>query len=62
MGIYIFTASKLFNYHERDEKDPNSEKAVGKYVLPAMLNAGEKMYSYRFEGYWKDVGTSSSLW
>jgi glucose-1-phosphate adenylyltransferase len=27
-----------------------------------MLNAGEKMYSYRFEGYWKDVGTISSLW
>ena len=27
-----------------------------------MLNAGEKMYSYLFEGYWKDVGTIASLW
>ena len=27
-----------------------------------MLNAGEKMFSYRFEGYWKDVGTVASLW
>ncbi len=27
-----------------------------------MLNAGEKMFSYRFKGYWKDVGTISSLW
>jgi glucose-1-phosphate adenylyltransferase len=27
-----------------------------------MLNAGEKMFSYRFEGYWKDVGTIASLW
>ena len=62
MGIYIFTASKLFKYLELDEKDPNSEKDFGKNVLPAMLNAGEKMYSYRFEGYWKDVGTISSLW
>ena len=62
MGIYIFTASKLFNYLELDEKDPKSEKDFGKNVLPAMLNAGEKMYSYRFEGYWKDVGTISSLW
>lgn len=61
MGIYIFTASKLFKYLELDDKDPNSEKDFGKNVLPAMLNAGEKMYSYRFEGYWKDVGTISSL-
>jgi glucose-1-phosphate adenylyltransferase len=61
MGIYIFTASKLFKYLELDEQDPNSEKDFGKNVLPAMLNAGEKMYSYRFEGYWKDVGTISSL-
>ena len=27
-----------------------------------MLNAGEKMVAYRFEGYWKDVGTLDSLW
>lgn len=61
MGIYIFTASKLFKYLELDEQDPHSEKDFGKNVLPAMLNAGEKMYSYRFEGYWKDVGTITSL-
>ncbi len=61
MGIYIFTASKLFKYLELDEQDPNSDKDFGKNVLPAMLNAGEKMYSYRFEGYWKDVGTITSL-
>lgn len=62
MGIYIFTADKLFKYLEDDDKNPDSEKDFGKNVLPAMLNAGEKMYSYRFEGYWKDVGTISSLW
>lgn len=62
MGIYIFTASKLFKYLELDEADPESEKDFGKNVLPAMLNAGEKMVSYRFEGYWKDVGTITSLW
>ena len=27
-----------------------------------MLNAGETMVAYRFEGYWKDVGTIESLW
>ena len=62
MGIYIFTAKKLFKYLKEDEENPNSSKDFGKDVLPAMLNAGEKMYSYRFKGYWKDVGTISSLW
>ncbi len=61
MGIYIFTASKLFKYLEDDEANPNSSKDFGKDVLPAMLNAGEKMYSYLFKGYWKDVGTISAL-
>ncbi len=27
-----------------------------------MLNNGEKLVSYRFKGYWKDVGTIESLW
>ncbi len=62
MGIYIFSADKLFKYLEMDDKDPNSSKDFGKDVLPAMLNAGERMFSYRFHGYWKDVGTISSLW
>ena len=62
MGIYIFTAKKLFAYLEADEANPDSSKDFGKDVLPAMLNAGEKMFSYRFSGYWKDVGTISSLW
>ena len=62
MGIYIFNAQKLFQYLEADDKNPNSSKDFGKDVLPAMLNAGEKMYSYQFEGYWKDVGTIASLW
>lgn len=62
MGIYIFTAAKLFKYLELDEADPKSENDFGKNVLPAMLNAGERMYTYRFDGYWKDVGTINSLW
>lgn len=62
MGIYIFTAEKLFKYLKADEENTSSSKDFGKDVLPAMLNAGEKMFSYRFKGYWKDVGTISSLW
>lgn len=62
MGIYVFTAEKLYKYLELDDQDPDSGKDFGKDVLPAMLNAGEKMFSYRFNGYWKDVGTIPALW
>ena len=62
MGVYVFTAEKLYKYLEADENDPESSKDFGKNVLPAMLNAGERMFAYKFEGYWKDVGTIASLW
>lgn len=61
MGIYIFTAEKLYKYLEIDDENPDSSKDFGKDVLPFMLNSGEKMFAYKFEGYWKDVGTINSL-
>ena len=62
MGIYVFTWEKLRKYLEEDENDPKSQNDFGKNVLPVMLDAGERMFAYRFEGYWKDVGTIESLW
>ena len=62
MGIYIFTASKLYKYLEEDELNEKSSNDFGKNILPAMLNAGEKMFAYVFRGYWKDVGTIDSLY
>lgn len=62
MGIYVFTWDKLRKYLEADEKEKKSSNDFGKNVLPAMLNAGERMFAYTFEGYWKDVGTIESLW
>ena len=62
MGIYIFTTSKLIEYLEIDENDPNSSNDFGKNVIPNLLNNGEKLFAYPFEGYWRDVGTISSLW
>lgn len=62
MGIYIFSWDKLRHYLIEDENDPNSSKDFGKNIIPAMLNAGEKLWPYRFEGYWRDVGTITSLW
>ena len=62
MGIYVFTWADLRRYLTEDEADPNSENDFGKNIIPKMLNDGMKMQSYRFDGYWKDVGTLESLW
>ncbi|MBR2042876.1 MAG: glucose-1-phosphate adenylyltransferase [Clostridia bacterium] len=62
MGIYVFTWDKMREYLINDEKNKASHNDFGKDIIPAMLNAGEKMMAYRFEGYWKDVGTVESLW
>ncbi|MBQ7379744.1 MAG: glucose-1-phosphate adenylyltransferase [Clostridia bacterium] len=62
MGIYIFNRKKLNDYLTADENTPGSSNDFGKNIIPNMLAAGEKMFAYPFEGYWKDVGTISSLW
>ena len=62
MGIYIFNRKTLEDYLVADEADPNSSNDFGKNIIPAMLAAGERLFAYSFEGYWKDVGTISSLW
>lgn len=62
MGIYVFTWKKLKKYLTEDEAKPDSSNDFGKDVIPAMLNAGELLRVYRFNDYWKDVGTVNSLW
>ena len=62
MGIYIFNYKKLKKYLIDDENTEGSANDFGKNIIPNMLAAGEKLYAYPFSGYWKDVGTISSLW
>ena len=62
MGIYVFTWKKLRRALVEDEADPSSSNDFGKNIIPKLLSAGEKMIAYRFDGYWKDVGTLESLW
>ena len=62
MGVYVFSWSKLRQYLELDEADPNSKNDFGMNIIPALLRDGRKMYAYRFAGYWRDVGTIDSLW
>ncbi len=62
MGIYIFNYEKLKSYLTDDERDPASENDFGKNIIAKMLANGEKMVSWQFKDYWKDVGTVQSLW
>jgi len=62
MGVYIFNWPKLRQYLIEDDADPNSSKDFGKNIIPKMLAGGEKLWPYRFQGYWRDVGTITSLW
>lgn len=62
MGVYIFSWEILKQYLIADEADPASENDFGKNVIPAFLRDGRRMFAYPFEGYWKDVGTLTSLW
>ncbi|MCC8152635.1 MAG: glucose-1-phosphate adenylyltransferase [Lachnospiraceae bacterium] len=62
MGIYIFNWDVLRKYLEEDEADPESENDFGNNIIPNLLRDNRRMYAYHFSGYWKDVGTISSLW
>ena len=55
------------HFHRRqylidDENNPDSGNDFGHDVIPAMHENGERMFAYKFDGYWKDVGTIDSLW
>ncbi len=62
MGVYIFNWDTLRQYLIDDENDPESSNDFGKNVIPALLNDGQEMFAYTFDGYWRDVGTLDSLW
>ncbi|GHU88619.1 glucose-1-phosphate adenylyltransferase [Clostridia bacterium] len=62
MGIYIFSWQTLKKYLIEDEADPESSNDFGSNIIPNMLKNGERLMVYRFDGYWKDVGTVHSLW
>ena len=62
MGIYVFSWQKAREYLVNDAASDTSSHDFGKDVIPAMLAGDERLFAYRFEGYWRDVGTIDSLW
>lgn len=62
MGVYIFNFPFLKKYLTEDEKCKTSQNDFGKNIIPKMLYDGSNLFAYRFDGYWRDVGTVKSLW
>ncbi len=56
MGIYVFSKRALLHWLDETRID------FGAHVIPAMLTGGARVFGYRFDGYWQDVGTIESYW
>jgi glucose-1-phosphate adenylyltransferase len=62
MGVYMFSWPVLKEALFRDEAERQSSNDFGKDIIPTLLEEGARLFSYQFDGYWKDVGTIDSLW
>ena len=62
MGIYIFTWKTLKKYLLQDEESTETSHDFGKDIIPKYLEDGKRLFAHPFRGYWKDVGTVTSLW
>ena len=60
MGIYIFNWKTLKEALITKADQPALD--FGKHIIPYCHEKGCPMYTYEFNGYWKDVGTLSSYW
>lgn len=60
MGIYIFKYS-LLKRVLLNECGMKGSSDFGKHIIPRMIKAFN-VYSYEFDGYWKDVGTVDEYW
>lgn len=62
MGIYIFNWKLLRKMLLADMKDADSHHDFGKDIIPTLLADNKTLAAYKYQGYWKDVGTIDSLW
>lgn len=60
MGIYIFTWDILKK--AMLELSHINDCDFGKHIIPYCHENNKRLFAYRFEGYWKDVGTLHSYW
>jgi glucose-1-phosphate adenylyltransferase len=60
MGIYVFDTHLLEKRLGGGASNPRPD--FGQHVIPAMIEAGDRVFAYKFEGYWVDVGTIDAYW
>ena len=56
MGIYVFNTNYLLQALRS-----HREHDFGKNIIPAAIES-DRVFAYRFEGYWRDVGTLEGYW
>ena len=61
MGIYVFNRRALVERLAEDAADSNSPHDFGYAILPKMIKR-DKVFAFRFKGYWRDIGTISSYY
>jgi len=61
MGIYIFSWPVLKQALEADSHI-HEDSDFGMHIIPMLLEQNRQMFAYRYNAYWKDVGTIESYW
>lgn len=62
MGVYVFNWSTLKQALIADAEDYQSQNDFGKNIIPQQLKQAKRVYAYKFQGYWRDVGTIESYY
>ncbi|MEQ8457447.1 MAG: sugar phosphate nucleotidyltransferase [Sandaracinaceae bacterium] len=62
MGVYVFNYDVLDRVLIEDHHREGSAHDFGKDILPKMIGEGEKVFTWPYHGYWRDVGTLDSYW
>ncbi len=62
MGIYVFSKEILIDSLVKDAENTSSQHDFGHNIIPRMIENGDQVYAYAFDGYWRDVGTVQSYW
>lgn len=57
MGVYLFKKEVLFDILRSTKAED-----FGKHILPLMLKKKQKIFTFEFKDYWRDIGTIKSYY
>ncbi len=57
MGIYVFRTPSLIQLLRTE-----TGSDFGKHLIPSAIEKGKRVYGYRFDGYWEDIGTIKAFY